>query len=196
MPKKGSEKLTSKDLKERLASHLTWRLGCPIVCDEFKFIDLIAVRRTEYVVEFEIKISKSDLNRELRCIMADKDKIVRYGKDWEKFIKHRIYLTGSYPKTEYDLRLESLGISPNVQEKFRPSEFYFYVPDEMAGYTLKKVIELGLPYGVVAYGHQEGNFFNPYFVMKKADKLHNNKADGLLYKELAHALTARSKLLN
>lgn len=185
--------MTSKELKKTLAAHLYWHLKYPIVCDEFEFIDIIGVRRTRYVVEFEIKVSKSDLDREIKCIIADPEKTEKYGKDWEKVCKHKTYLTGERPKTNYDLRLNALGIGDSmIGGAFRPNEFYFYVPDYLADYAIKRMAELNLPYGVV----KQVNEYPHYVVMRKAVKLHNEKATPSLYYKLAHALTIRSRLFN
>lgn len=172
------------------------RLHYSIVCDEFKFMDIFGVRSNGYQVEFEIKVSKADLNRELKCIDADVESVEKYGKDWEKFIKHRGYLTGEYPKTEYDLRMEELGIFANTQNVFRPNEFYFYVPDFLAEYAAAKVAHL--PYGVVKIGNYTlpngRELFSTYTVVKKPEKLHTEKCTSGMYAQLAHALTIRGRL--
>lgn len=191
------ENRNAKYLKETLAYHLFWHLKYTIVCDEFKFMDLFGVRRNGYQVEFEIKVNKSDFDREIRCIIASECE--HYGKDWEKYSKHKIYLTGERPKTSYDLRLESFGIS-DKKTPFRPNEFYFYVPDYLADYAVLKVTKLALPYGVVKIGKKDipsgRDYFWPYTMVKKATKLHSEKADQSIYYALAHALTIRNKLLN
>jgi hypothetical protein len=191
-------KTTSKELKEKLLWKMMWRLGYKVALDEFKFMDVFGVRRSGFSVEFEIKVSKSDFNRELRCIHADADKIEKYGKDWEKFIKHRFYLTGKFPKTSYDLRMESLGICTNTQEIIRPNEFNFYVPDYMADYVLEKVADL--PYGVVQIGYRDtpsGNrYFDDYLVLKKAVKLHQDKPSENIAWEVARSACVRNKILN
>lgn len=182
--------VSASDLKKRLAHHLFWRLKYSVVCDEFQFCDVVGIRNSGYLVEFEVKISKSDFNREMRCITSDECE--KYGKDWEKFVKHKFYLTGEFPKTDYDRRMESLGIFANTQEVLRPSEFYFYVTDEIADWAALKVVEAGLPYGVIRAGQGE---YPGYHVVRVAEKLHKDKSTPLLYRQLAHALTVRSRLL-
>jgi hypothetical protein len=188
---------TSKELKKKLAQHLYWRLHYTVVCDEFNFIDIVGVKRSEYVAEFEIKVTKADFDREIRHIMADEKTANHYGRDWEKISKHKTYLTGSRPKTNYDLRYETFGVTSSLP--FIPNEFYFYVPEFLAEYATKKVVELKLPYGVIKTGRyilSNGNLFpSDYIVLKKAKKLHERKAESLLYYELAHALTIRGRLL-
>lgn len=199
------EKCNSKFLKEALAHHLMWRLHYSVVVDEFHFMDMFGLRRNGYGVEYEIKVSKSDFDREMRCIHAKEESITKYGKDWEKFIKHRMYLTGKYPKTPYDLRLESLGFSTNQSNIFVPNEFYFYVPDFLADHAIEKT--QGLPYGVVKIGATEsGNtlpaddpghyYFWNYTIVKKATKLHTEKVSASIIWDMAHALSMRNRLLN
>lgn len=189
---------TSKDLKKELASHLYWRLQYQVVCDEFQFADIVGIRKTGYVTEFEIKVSKSDFDRELKCITT-KD-CQKYGKDWEKFSKHRLYLTGELPQTDYDKRMSDLGYSTAISDRvFRPNEFYFYIPDYLVEHAVEKTLDL--PYGIVAIGQKflpnsRQYIFDRYNVVKKAVKLHNEKAGDILYRQLAHALTIRSRLFN
>jgi hypothetical protein len=192
------EQRNSKFMKRELAHHCYWRLGYSVVIDEFQFMDLFGVNRSGYGIEFEIKVSKSDFDREIKCIKMLECK--HYGKDWEKFSKHRFYLTGKLPQTNYDQQLNDLGISNNINDNsYIPNEFYFYVPDYLTEYALKKLE--GLPYGLIQIGKTSHNggissFFWVYEKIKKATKLHNNKVNDGLYSQLAHSLTVRSKLLN
>lgn len=189
--------MNSSYMKERLAHYLYFRLGFIVICDEFEFMDIFGIRRSGYAVEYEIKVSKSDLNREIKCAIANLSDVEKYGKDWQKFSKHTLYQTGESPQTDYDKRMADLGISNNVtaRDSF-PSEFYFYIPEELEEYAVKKVAENNLPYGIIVCDKEvKSGFKDPYYIVKKAPKLHREKANSRLYRKLAHALTIRSRIL-
>jgi hypothetical protein len=182
---------TALELKKELMYHLFWRLHCPVVIDEHDFMDVLAIRRSGYVVEFEIKVSKADLMREIKLTMCDE--VRKYSKDWAKWEKHAHYL-----KREIKQSSNFLNVPNWVLPKyFIPSEFYFYVPASLA--TVAKVAVKHTPYGVVAIGDQEirpdYKRYSPYEVIVPAKKLHIEKADSLLYRKLAHGLTMRNRLL-
>lgn len=185
------EKQTSTDLKRDLMNHLFWRLSYPIVIDEHQFMDIFAVRRSEYTVEFEIKISKSDLLRETKLLKTEQP--TQYSKDWVKWEKHAHYTGRKINKTElgrYSQRMIELFGEPTV---LIPNEFYFYVPSELEELALRETI--GTPYGIVVNGLKSNGWHDRYQVVKKAKKLHSNKADTKLYQSLAHGLTIRNRYI-
>lgn len=198
------EQQNSGFLKKELMSHMYYRLGYAIVVDEFRFMDVFGIRRNGYGVEFEIKISKSDFDRELKCINSKQESVQEYGNDWEKFSKHRLYLDGTVPKTQYNLRMEKIyadaNMSRNIDMKpFRPNEFYFYVPDYLSEYAESQLTFL--PYGLVkigktASGNPDHFYYWRYTIIKKAQKLHNDKVDNSTIESIAHALSIRNRIFH
>lgn len=175
-------------------SHLFWRLHFPVVIDEFDFMDIFGIRRSGYMVEFEIKISKADLMREVRLMRSEQP--IKYSKDWVKWEKHAQYLKRVIQKTPslYD---SIPGYSPVVNNYFIPNEFYFYVPDFLAQYAITETANT--PYGVVMIGTTKNSYgreyHSDYEIVKPATKIHNEKADEKIYRKLAHGLTIRNRLM-
>lgn len=194
------EQRNSKFLKSELAHWLYWQLKYTIICDEYQYADIFAVKRNGYTSEFEIKVSKSDFDREMRIIKTKPEDVVKWGKDWQKWQKHWRYLGNERTRDMMGMAEQTLfdhGICPNIDdERYYPNEFWFYVPDYLAEHALKEC--QGLPYGVVMLGksrqYTRGQYYRQYEVVKKADKLHKEKAPEKLYCGLAHALTIRSRL--
>lgn len=190
------EQRNSKFLKSELSWWLYWRLHCTVVCDEFEFADIFAVQRNGYTREYEIKVSKSDFDREVRCIRTKKEDVVKWGKDWAKWQKHYAYLNnGAMPQSILSERERFL--MTNEYGGYIPNEFWFYLPDYLVDHAIKELIDL--PYGIVKIGkrkyREDGpDYYSQYEVVKRAKKLHTNQADDRLYRSLAHALTIRSRL--
>jgi hypothetical protein len=186
-------------LKKTLAHYLYWRLGYLIVIDEFNFRDIFGVRRTYYTSEFEIKVDKSDFDKEINSINSPQPK-TRYGKEWTKWYKHAHYLNKKVNTSnfgEFYNILHPEGF--NSENGFIPNDFYFYVPDYLCNHALKRLDNL--PYGLVkigktASGNPDCFYSSDYEVVKKPIKLHKNKIENSLISKLAYALTIRSKLLN
>ena len=182
-------------LKKTLAHYLYWRLHYRVVIDEYEWRDIFGIRNSNYSVEFEIKVDKSDFDREINSMYAPQPK-TRWGKDWAKWEKHAMYL-GKEIKKDNSFYENIYG---HIEIKyFIPNEFYFYVPDYLSEHCLKRLENL--PYGLVKIGktshnHDISYFCSDYEVVKKAVKLHKDKVDADLFSKLAYALTVRSKLLN
>lgn len=195
------EQRNSKFLKSELAHELYWRLHYTVICDEYDYADIFAVKRNGYTSEFEIKVSKSDFDREVRIIKTKKDQIEKWGKDWQKWQKHWRYLGNERTRDMMGMAEQTLfdhGICPNIDdERYYPNEFWFYLPDYLIDHAVKELA--GLPYGIVKIGKSkytrpDYSHYTAYEVIKRADKLHKQKAPEKLYCGLAHALTIRSRL--
>jgi hypothetical protein len=185
------DQINSKFLKHELAYHLFWQLHYSIVIDEWEFIDLLGVKRSNYTAEYEIKISKSDLSRELRLIkMLNAE---RGSKDYPKWVKHAKYLGKNIKKEGYDLLY-----SHTETKFFVPNEFYFYVPDFLVDYAVEETENL--PYGVVKIGGRQYNSnyigYDRFEIIKKAKRLHENKIESFMFYKMAHALTVRNRLFS
>lgn len=188
------EQINSKYFKKQLMSELFYRLNFPIVVDEHNWMDVFGIRRSGYMVEYEIKISKSDLMREIKLMNGEQP--IKYSKDWVKWEKHAHYLKREIIKQPsiYD---SIPGYSNNVDiAYFMPNEFYFYVPDFLAECAVRETVNT--PYGVVKIGEKilpNGNsYFDRYDVVKPAKKLHTDKVTASIYEEVAHELTIRNRI--
>lgn len=189
-----SEKPTAIELKKAIMSHMFWRLHYPVVIDEYDFMDVFGIRRNGYMVEFEIKVSKQDLMREIKLSRCAQP--LKYSKDWVKWEKHAHYLKRKIEGTPsiYD---NIPDWDPHHQPYFVPNEFYFYVPDFLASTAVLETE--GTPYGVVLTGKTANSYGREYStdyeVVKKAVKMHSEKAPDALYRKLAHGLTIRNRLM-
>lgn len=192
------EQRNSTFLKRSLASYLFWRLHYHVVIDEYEWMDIFGIKRSGYCTEFEIKVSKSDFDNELKNIKSEQPKTT-YEKEWTKWKKHAIYLNKQI-KDDGTWRIKNV-LEPK-KKLFIPNEFCFYVPDYLQDYAIEQL--QGLPYGVVAIGghkveHFDGTshmYFHEYNVIKKPKKLHEDKVEESMFSKLAYSLTNRIKLLN
>lgn len=137
--------------------------------------DVVALRYNGIVVEYEIKVSRSDLRNELvgaRCAWGVDDveryrptsaNDFRWPKVLDKYNKHIGYK---------GLRKRGYG--------FRPNLFYFAVPDHLVDYA--KDMVRGTSYGVYSIA--------PFECVKRAKSLHSESCSS----ELARYLFARAIL--
>lgn len=194
MSRQAPPKITSGMLKRTLAHHLYWRLHYTIVVDEFKFMDMFGVRNNGYGVEFEIKVSEADFDREMKIIRMKQDRVEKWGKDWAKWQKHQQYL--GFERTRDQMsQVEQILIDHGMHDTtppYYPNDFYFFVPDYLAMYAATQC--QGLPYGVIST-KVNGGYGDSYVVVKKSQKLHSTKVPHSTIHELAHALTIRSRML-
>lgn len=190
------EQINSKFLKKELMKYLYYRLGFPIIVDEHEFMDVFGVRRTGYMIEYEIKVSKADLLREINLMKCEQPAM--YSKEWNKWQKHAYYLRRKIDRKPH-LFDTIPGYSERIIEYFIPNEFYFYVPDFLAEIALRETVNT--PYGVITIGERflpaSGNIiFDSYNIRKIAQKFHNNKVDVNIYRKVAHELTIRNRIFH
>lgn len=189
--------LKSKYLKSQLMHWLFWRLHNIIIIDEFDFADIFSIQANGYTKEYEIKVSKSDFDREIRIIRMTCEQVTKWGKDFAKWRKHQTYLNKPVGINMYN-GFER-AIRADEYSSWTPNEFWFYVPDFLAQHAISQCSDL--PYGVAVIGKStkyagHGRYFREYEVVKKATKLHTQKAGDALYRQAAHALTVRNRLFN
>lgn len=152
--------MKTKDIENALAKTYLEKKHNP-VCENFKGAgyaecDLISISGSDYIYEFEVKISRGD-----------------FKKDSEKVIKHK-YLNESYAtKIQKKRRTKKVSKIPNY--------FSYVCPQDMI-----KEDEIP-PYAGLVYVDENFNFT----VIKKAPKLHNDKADIKLIKRIALTLSER-----
>lgn len=128
--------MSSQELKIATINYLLFRrnfLGA--FTESFNAADVLGVSRKFISWEFEIKVSKEDLAKELKAIrfITGEDTNLRRARAANKTSKHKSYLDPFYKKSVPD------GF-------FIPNYFSFVVPEEIAEYVARGVA--GTPYGV------------------------------------------------
>jgi len=130
---------------------------------EYDGADVIGIKRSLYVSEFELKTSKSDLIRELKIVgvILNQENILYAEKKIYsnlKYYKHKNYLK-NYPNLRsYD---------------FNPNEFSFIVIEEFKEIVIDYIKDT--KYGAYSIRNTSGYYFIDE--LKKPQKLHNKKID-------------------
>lgn len=101
--------------------------------------DVVGVRNSGYIVEFEIKVTAQDLRNEIKSIQGALCGDMRLSYSRSKFYKHEKYLGKDMSKYGY------------VDTSYRPNLFYFVVPIELEKIAVDGV--KGTPYGVLCQGN-------------------------------------------
>lgn len=130
--------MSSQELKIATLNHLLFRrnfLGA--FTESLNAADVLGVSRKLKSWEFEIKISKEDLAKELKAIrfIVGTDTNMRRARAANKSSKHRDYLM-----------CQELGKENLMSEYFIPNYFSFVVPEDLVAYATRGVE--GTPYGV------------------------------------------------
>lgn len=128
--------MNSQELKLATLNYLLFRrnfLGT--FTESFNQADVLGVSRKLLTWEFEIKVSKEDLAKELKAIrfLTGSDTNMRRARAANKTSKHKSYLDPYFKRSTPD------GF-------FIPNYYAFAVPEEIAEYA-KRGVE-GTPYGV------------------------------------------------
>ena len=126
--------MKSLELKTSTLFYLLFRRGfLGAFTESFNGADVLGVTRKLLTWEFEIKVSKEDLVKELKAIrfLTGADTNFRRARAANKTNKHATYL-----KHEHGYK----------EGYFIPNFFSFVVPKEIADYTVRGVAET--PYGV------------------------------------------------
>lgn len=143
-----------------------------VVTEGLRNADVLSISNSNMATEFEVKVSKSDLDRELAAIEyasreaiskapavpatpemqqmgLELDGLKQKAGGWSKIKKHEEQFD---PKAYFVKHGRYYWIKP-----YLPNYFYMVVPDRLAQYTAEKLA--GSKYGVIAYDgcRQEGN---------------------------------------
>ncbi len=137
--------------------------------EAFSSADVMGVRNSGYIVEFEIKVTKQDLRNELKSIQCALSNDMRGCYSNSKFFKHELYLG----KTKDRYTYETVGYKPNL--------FYFIVPIELEKIAVEGV--KGTPYGVYCHGKWE--YFLTFY--KGTDREQTQSREGRGLKESVKA---------
>lgn len=169
--------LPANQIKRSLSAHLMLRLSYFAVHEEYENhygrCDVYGITKADYGVEFEIKVSKSDLMSEIRAIMAVLDNTMP-DRSCNKYAKHRDYL---HKETHDSYRLPP------------PCKFIFVVTSDLV--EVARPIISQTPYGLWAV---TDSLFRPFEVIKQAENLHKNKVSEKHIRHLLRSLSYRFAL--
>ncbi len=126
--------------------------------------DIIGIKKSLYVSEFELKVNRSDLLRELRIIESITKGIKRKVYSSSKSYKHRKYLN------------KFLG----SELAFTPNEFSFIVTEGLEDILIDYIKDT--VYGAYLIKKEGGNY--SITEIKKPKKFHKKKMDGVNFQRL------------
>lgn len=158
--------LKATEVKHDILSYAFFERGCiAVVTEGLNNADVLGISKHRQAIEYEIKVSKQDLNKELAAIkyatmtmnegknIAAPDtpeqmalnielgKLKEKSGGWSKINKHQEYIN---PKAYFEKRLSSY-----YGRSYMPNYFYFVVPRKLVEYTKENI--KGTGYGVIAY---------------------------------------------
>jgi len=161
--------MNSNHLKYLIISWLIYHRNYIGAVTEYDGADIIGIRRTLYVSEFEIKTSKNDLIRELKIIanILGEENLLYTNKENEK-----IYSNTKYSKHRINLR-EKMKMR---YYGFTPNEFSYIVPMELADIVYKYIKDT--KYGAYMIEPDERSYFKSSIEeIKRPQKIHDKKID-------------------
>src|SRR5258706_12817754 len=162
--------MKSSELKTEIMREYIYGKGyLGLFTESWGACDVLGVRRSLFLVEFEVKVSRSDLLGEINCIHKALGRDIKFNSG-TKFYKHQSYLR---PSETYFGKVDGY-------KQYSPNQFYFVVPNELALTAAQGVT--GTPYGVIAYGVYNTGYQNRHQMtglheVVKAQYLHKNKLD-------------------
>lgn len=183
MNTKGREP-TSQDVKTRLMHIALW--GNKALCVQTECLnnsDVLEVNKRLYSTEYEIKVSRSDLLSEIKCINAAVKKLHDRNLPYNKMRKHENYLIDKLQSQFFTTpRGEKI---PLRGKQFIPNYFYFVIPKrlwtsdigEMLAFTDYGVIIFDLYQGFSDIAHTMPKTSMIMETKKVAKKLHTEKID-------------------
>lgn len=152
-------------VKEKIMRYAFYERDCiAVVTEGLRNADVLGITRSQCAIEFEIKVSRSDLQKELAAIQyalktttghnlapADNDpeqlalnmelgKLKQKAGGWSKIKKHEEHLD----PTKYFVDRPSWAYGT----LYMPNRFYIVVPDKLVGLAIDGL--QGTPYGVIA----------------------------------------------
>lgn len=163
--------MKSKEIKQNLLHYLIYERNTPAITEGTfgqGICDVLAIKDNKFVMEYEIKTSKPDLDSELNtiCFYYKGKECKKLYKDEKHRSMHHAFIHNKILE-ENQMSLYSGMFSDNVFKITRtvPNYFCFVVPTELADYALEKL--KNTPYGLIE--------MRPYPVTRKANKrIHEN----------------------
>lgn len=167
--KNKKEMINSFRIKAKVVRWLLWHRGYQIAVTEgFNQSDVFAVKRTGYTTEIEIKLSRSDLRRELNSIKAVMENLNPNDYNCKKYHKHKAYLKPDRDFADGKFKRDYRSYFDSI-----PNEFVFLVPESMSGFA--EVYLRNTPYGIWYFVLGESFWGDEIEVIKRPIKLHLDK---------------------
>lgn len=160
-----TDKITAVDIKFELMKYYRFKRGW-LTVDEFQGWDIVA-DTGKYIIETEIKISKSDL------FNGEKKKVLGY---YKYNIIEPIEKQAAWKHNRYK--------NPNPRH---PNKFYLCIPETLKTSAIEFVQQTNTKYGIIVY---YSNAREPIVVFKSAKKLHSFYESDLRYKIAKRASSA------
>lgn len=165
------------EVKRLIMSYAFFERGhIAVVTEGVNQADVLSITKDRLAVEFEVKVTKSDLNKELAAIryaiMTMKEgkglrpatagseqeqlnlefaSLKQKAGGWSKVSKHEEYID---PKAYFESRKSYM-----VTNSYVPNYYYIVVPKALVGYAVEKL--QGTGYGVISYNgcRSEGDHY-------------------------------------
>lgn len=163
------------EVKQKLMHYAFYeRNHIAVVTEGLRNADVLGISKSRFATEYEVKVSRSDLNKELAAIkyadmtmnqdknigIPDNDpeqmalnvelgKLKQKSGGWSKISKHEEYTD---PKKYFEKHRRYMWSHP-----FIPNYFYIVVPDKLSAYATEQLA--GTKYGVIAFdGCRRGHY--------------------------------------
>lgn len=161
--------MKSSQIKHFLLQYLIQGRAYPAVTEGtfLGIVDVLAIKDLKYVMDFEVKVSKADLNSELDTIDFVYKGIKKSDKPMPKLSKHRLMHDAVYGnQSQMTTWWSNYNVDPRTKS---PNYFCFALPDNLADYAVSRL--QGTPYGVISF--IEGDGYNSMRVAKKNMRIHD-----------------------
>lgn len=163
--------MNSKQAKIAMVGELLYARGRQMAMTEFRYADVFAVTKAFYTEEYEIKVEKGDLRRELEVVAW----AAGFGDEkafaWNKKHKHRRYMEAAGKR---EVERNRLGLTMGDIFDDVPNRFYFVVPDlEMEEIAMRCVRTT--PYGLIRLVEIPYGPWIRVDTIKEATNLHGHK---------------------
>lgn len=181
-------KMTSKEIKRSLLHYLIYERSTPAITEGTfgqGICDVLAIQDSKFVMEYEIKVTKADLDSELNTICHYYN-----GEECNKLYKNDKHKSLYYAYENGKLLEEQISLySINFGKTIKtvPNYFCFVVPTELAAYAVSRLSKT--PYGVIE--------MRPYpHVIKRNKRIHENDVlSRAIYRFLYKGAEAHYRLL-
>lgn len=153
--------MTSKEIKQQLLRYLIYERSIPAITEGTfgqGICDVLAIKDSKYVMEYEIKVTKADLDSELNtiCHYYNGEECKKLYKDIKHKSLYHAYENGKL--LEEQISLYSVHFGKTIRTV--PNYFCFALPTELVAYAVERL--KNTPYGVIE--------MRPYPVVKKTNK--------------------------
>lgn len=180
--------MTAKEIKQQLLRYLIYERSTPAITEGTfgqGICDVLAIKDSKFVMEYEIKVTKADLDSELNtiCHYYRNEPCKKLYKDMKHKSLYHAYQSGKL--LEEQISMYSIHFGKTIRTV--PNYFCFVVPTELADYAVERL--KNTPYGVIEA--------KPYPKSRKVNKrIHDNDVlSSAIYRFLYKGAEAHYNLL-